>query len=197
LKQYGRRDFLRALGIGAAALAVAPELAAKSEALFYPPESLEVEDVAPLSFPWEFYGETELNNEAARFEHANLIAVATSEPPEGFTFAARGVYVGLREDVKLDDMKRFLDSWRIAFHSGHVELFDLPVFSFISGSAIPLFPEIGIPAGQPLQLSIHGKPFPLTGPPIVLGAMIRGVGIKDRQRSPQIRAGNAGGKAKC
>jgi hypothetical protein len=42
MKQYGRRDFLRLLGIGTTALAVAPELVSKPEGLLSPGSAIEI-----------------------------------------------------------------------------------------------------------------------------------------------------------
>jgi hypothetical protein len=59
VKSYGRRDFLKALGIGAAAVAVAPEVLAEC---VYPAGSriaVELDSSRPVEFPWALYGEND------------------------------------------------------------------------------------------------------------------------------------------
>lgn len=188
MKSYGRRDFLRALGIGAAAVAIAPEVLAKK---VYPAGGrieFEIADhltPGPVEFPWEFYGDNDFP--PCRFgvpaDPVEHLLIETEEPPEGYSFAARGFRILVNENCMLVDLQKFLDGWTVRVKSGPVVMCNFPA-SWAMGTGIagpsqslPFWPEIPIPPNCPLQISTFGKPFPLTGQ-LLVAAYICGVGYK-------------------
>lgn len=198
MKSYGRRDFLRALGVGAAAAVVAPQVLAEK---VYPAGSkiaVEIEN-NPIAgwaggdvwFPWEFYGDYDFP--PCHFgspETATHVLVQTEEPPEGYVFFAENLSVVVREDCKLEDLQTFVETWLVSLKSGHMLLFEGPVYTFFArvGSlghhwGLGRGPRIPVPPGLPLEIAVHGKPFRLSGQ-LLVAASIGGVAYESTNVNP-------------
>jgi hypothetical protein len=184
--KYARRDFLKALGIGAAAAVVAPEILAADP--FIPAGGrIAVQIPSPEYFPWAFYGENDFppcrfGCPADPVEH-DLIDV--EEPPEGFQFIAHGMKVGINDNVALTDLERFLETWKIRVYSGSMMLIEAHARHLMTGwgvlgsglSELPFWPSVGLD-GRTLRVSAFGKPFRLQGKQLLLFASIYGIGCK-------------------
>jgi hypothetical protein len=188
MTQYGRRDFLLALGAGAAAVSIAKALP-KQDPIIPAGGRINASDSSNVEFPWEFSGHVELPAAQTGMGHADLIALQISEPPDGYRVFARGMRIAIREDARLKDIKTFLDSWTMSFRLGDITLFGGPVWLVMFPIGIRSDPrnprylpspeQIPLPIDRPSQLALHGKPFPLNGP-FVIEAAIYGVGVKQR-----------------
>jgi hypothetical protein len=184
MKTYGRRDFLKMLGVGAGILGGS----AVAEPLLKVGQKLAVDlktSSGPVYFPWQFDGESELAAYVSECDHAILTALQTGAPPDGYRFLIRGLSMWFGEDCMVEDARRFVESFSLRITSGSFDLL-APTGAMmtggicgISGGAVmnPIYPEIGLKQDQPLQINFEGKPFPLTGPMKVFTS-VYGVGYQ-------------------
>jgi hypothetical protein len=178
MKSYGRRDFLTAIGMGAAAAVVAPELFAQK---VYPAGTriqveIESNSIVPRSFPWEFDGECDFPAYPVRLPEGPVTheLLSVEDAPEGFTVAIRSLYIMVNNNSRLEDLKRLLESWTVSLRSDRWMVFDrVPLAQMMDLHPFPILPEILV-GTERLTLSIQGKPFPLTGQ-LLVGASINGV----------------------
>jgi hypothetical protein len=189
VNKYNRRDFLRSMG---AALAVVGGAASVPNVLVSRAAS---RSNPAVEFPWSFYGETELTSAPgeAGMENATLHMIEASDPPVGFKFFARSLRVLIAEDARLHDAQKLLDGWALRVVTGTQILILAPMGRVISGCgmqgtkppsldriyppSILMCPQLPLTMGT-LSVMVHGRPFPLTGPPIKIQAMISGIGIQ-------------------
>jgi hypothetical protein len=190
MKSYGRRDFLKAIGMGAAAAVVAPELFAQK---VYPAGTriqveIESNSIVPRSFPWEFDGKCDFPAYPVCLPEGPVTheLLSVEDAPEGYTVAIRGLYIMFNNNSQPEDLKRLLESWTVSLRSDRWMVFDrVPLAQMLTSSGIgglkpwmdwhsfPILPEILV-GTERLTLSVQGKPFPLTGQ-LRLAASISGV----------------------